>query len=105
MKEKTASSALPIYLAALMWPLYALIFPLYRPVHFAGAAVLSLVVGLIAGSLCRAPKPNPEAQVEAQPAEAKAESTATGNPELDKMLADGEKALAEMRRLNDNIKD
>ena len=103
MKEKTAASALPLYGAALVWPVYALLLPLYQPIHFAVAAALSLGAGLMTASLCRRPRPNPAAQAQPAPAEKKEEGT--GNPELDKMLADGEKALSEMRRLNDNIRD
>lgn len=104
MKEKTAASALPLYGAAAIWPIYALLFPLYQPVHFAAAAVLSLGAGLMTASLCRRPQPNPAAaQTKAAPAEKKEGSS--GSPELDKMLADGARALSEMRRLNDNIQD
>jgi len=104
MAEKTASYPLPIYAAAAVWPLYALIFPLYKPVHFVVAAALSLFVGVVVHLICRPDKPNPAAKAEEKPKEAK-KPESTGNPELDKMISDGDKAIAEMRRLDDNIAD
>ena len=104
MTEKNTRPVLPIYLAAAVWPLYALFFPLYEPAHFVGAAVLSLLVGVAAASLCRAPRANPEAQQPVQDT-AKEEKAAPPDSPLEIMRADGDKALREMRRLNDSIKD
>ena len=101
MTQKNSRPVLPIYLAAAVWPLYALFLPLYEPAHYVGAAVLSRLVGVAAASLCRAPQSNPAVQ---QPQEAEKKEPEPNTP-LQAMLADGEKALREMRRLNDNIKD
>ena len=105
--KQTTPSPLPIYLAAAVWPLYALVLPLYRPAHYLAAAVVSLAVGLVTWSLCRPMKPNPAAQSGGEgtsPAQ-KAEAPAAGDGALDRMLADGARAIAEMRRLNDSIRD
>ena len=91
----------PFYAVAALWLLSGMLLPLYENTYVLILAAVSVVVFLIAGKICRsggsvggetppAPQPQP------QPA-------AGGNPELEKMLRDGEAALAEMRRLNDSI--
>ena len=75
--------------------LYALLFPLYRVGHFVIVlAAASAAVYGIARLFCKD-------VVEEVPEEPKT----TGNPELDKMVSEGQKALDEMRRLNDSIQD
>lgn len=98
MKTKTIvhKSAAPIYAAAVTWVLYALLFPLYQVGHFLLAAGASAVVALIARLFCR--DVTEEVEVPEEP-------VTTGNPELDKMIADGEGAIKAMRALNDSIQD
>ena len=101
MAQAKKGSVVPFYAVAAIWVGYAALFDLYAPVHFLTAAVLSLAAFLLLRALCgtetaaAAPeaKPKPEAK------------KPTGNPDLDKMIADGDKAVSEMRRLNDAIKD
>lgn len=94
MKKIVHKSAAPIYAAAVVWVLYALLLPLYKPGHFMMAAAASVVVFLIARIFCK----DVVEEVEEKP-------QPTGNPELDKMISDGELAIREMKRLNDSIKD
>ena len=94
MKKIVHKPAAPIYAAAVVWILYALLFPLYRVGHFALCAAASAAVYLIARLFCR----DVVEEVEEKPG-------ATGNAELDKMLSDGNLAIAEMKRLNESIKD
>ena len=94
MKKIVHKPAAPLYAAAAAWVLYALLFPLYRPGHFVIALAASAVVYGIARLFCKD-------VVEEVPEEPKT----TGNPELDKMVSEGQKALDEMRRLNDSIQD
>ena len=94
MKKIVHKSAIPLYAAAVTWLLYALLFPLYRLPHFLLAAAAAAVVGVVARLFCRdTVKEVPE------------EPETTGNEELDKMIADGKKAITEMKRLDDNIAD
>ena len=44
MKKIVHKSAAPIYAAAVVWVLYALLLPLYKPGHFIMAAAASVVV-------------------------------------------------------------
>ncbi len=94
MKKIVHKSAIPLYAVAVTWLLYALLFPLYRLPHFLLAAAAGAVVGIVARLFCRD-------TVEEVPEEPKT----TGNPELDKMIEDGKKAIAEMKRLDENIAD
>lgn len=94
MKTIIHKSAIPLYAVAVTWVLYALLFPLYRLPHYLLAAAAAAVVGIVARVLCKD-------EVEEVPAEPET----TGNAELDKMIAEGEKAIAEMKRLDENIAD
>ena len=86
----------------------ALVLPLYEPLHYALAAGASLLAFAAAAVLCRggpvgeeagkAPPEKAEEPIEKKPA-------STGNPELDKMVRDGEMAIREMKRLDENIAD
>ncbi len=49
--EKKVPSALPFWLVGVFWLLYALLIPLYRPVHYLIAAVLSAAVFFAAKKL------------------------------------------------------
>ena len=94
MKKIVHKPAAPIYAAAVVWILYALLLPLYRVGHFALCAAASAAVYLIARLFCR----DVVEEVEEKP-------EPTGNAELDKMISDGNLAIAEMKRLNESIKD
>ena len=97
MKTIVRKSVIPFYAAAVTWVLYALLFPLYQFKHFLIAAIAAAVVGLIAKGLCK--------DVVEEVPEKEPEPEKTGNEELDKMLADGRAAIAELKRLDDNIAD
>lgn len=95
-KQIVHKSAAPLYATAVVWVLYALLFPLYKPVHFAIAIAASALVGVVARLLCKDVVEEVEVPVEPE---------TTGNAELDKMIADCDAAIAEMKRLDDNITD
>ncbi len=97
MKTIVRKSMIPLYATAVTWVLYALLFPLYQVKHFIIAAIAAAVVGLIGRALCK--------DVVEEVPEKEPEPETTGNEELDKMLADGRAALAELRRLDDDIAD
>ena len=90
-------STVPYYAAAGTWIVYALLFPLYRAPHFLIAAAASAVVFAVMNAVCGTVE-------EVVPDPPKKEET-TGNPELDKMIKDGNLAISEMKRLNTSIKD
>lgn len=98
--KKTRKSVAPIYGAAVTWAVYAAVFSLYRPSQFVFAALLSGGVFLLLQAVC----PEEEISVPEPPAEKK-EEPSTGNPELDKVIRDGQMAISEMRRLDASIAD
>lgn len=96
--KKVEKSVVPFYGVAAIWAGYALLFGLHRASDFLLAAGISCVAFWVLDNALKR-----EIEVEI-PEEKKAPET-TGNAELDKMMADGEKAISEMRRLNGNIAD
>ena len=95
----------PFYAVAAVWLAYALLFPLYEPLHFVLIGVVSVAVFFVVSALCRGGARNDGAETAQPKAEAKPKEESTGNPELDKMLKDGRLAITEMKRLDDNIAD
>ena len=90
-------STVPYYAAAGTWVIYALLFPLYRVPQFIFIAIVSAVVFFIMNAVC--------GTVEVTVPDPPKKEETTGNPELDKMIKDGNLAISEMKRLNDSIKD
>ncbi len=105
-------SVLPIYLVGAVWLIYALLFPLYRPVHYLICAVLSLAAFAV-GKALFPDKVYQTAADREQDAGAKAEQAApepeqkakTATPETAALLAERDRAVSEMRRLNEAIQD
>ena len=106
-------SVLPVYFVGLTWLLWSLFFPLYRPTHYIMAALVSAIAYFVGKMLFpdRGYEVKAEYTVQAEPvrqaqAAPKAEEKkSTGNPEIDALLSERDKAVSEMRRLNDSIKD
>ncbi len=94
----------PFYAVAALWIVYALLFPLYTPEHYALLTAASAAVYLAANALCKSGGVLGEKKA-APKTEKKREEPSSGSAELDKMLRDGRLAIAEMKRLDDNIAD
>ena len=106
MAKVVKKSVAPIYAVAVLWLIWGLFFPLYKPFHFILAAIASAVVFCVGRALCpdktyETPDPEPAQEETAK----KAEPESTGNPELDALIAERDRAVGEMRRLNDSIED
>ena len=96
----------PFYAAAAVWVCYALFLPLYQGVHFVLAAGASILAFAVAGALCKGSiGGTAAAQTSGEKTQDKPKEESTGNEALDKMLKDGRLAIAEMKRLDDNIAD
>ena len=103
-------SVLPVYFIGATWLLWALAAPLYRPTHYIMAALASFIVYNLGKMLFpdrgyeveqpgqAAPQPGPKPKKEEAPKPA-------NSPEIDALLAERGRAVSEMRRLNDSIKD
>ncbi|MCI2105631.1 MAG: 5-bromo-4-chloroindolyl phosphate hydrolysis family protein [Intestinimonas sp.] len=99
MAKIVKKSPAPVYAVAAVWLVFGLFLPLYKLFHFALATALSVAAFLLVKRLrpdqiIEVPDPTPEPKPEN-----------TGNAELDALIRERDRALSEMRRLNDNIKD
>lgn len=103
MAKITKKPVAPIYAVAVLWVVWGLLFPLYKPFHFVLAAIASVAVFCIGKVLWpnktyTTPDPEPKK-------EEKKEPETTGNPEIDALIKERDRAVSEMRRLNDSIED
>lgn len=101
MGAEKRKSAAPFYAVGVLWICWGALLPLYHPAHYAAAAAVSAVVFFLVSMLCRTGAVGQTGQAK----EAQTKEESTGNPELDKMLRDGRLAIAEMKRLDENIAD
>ena len=89
-------SAIPLYGAAAVWLLWCLFLPLYRLWHF--AALIALAAGAFFGLRALFPGTTEEIEAKLPPA-------TTGDPERDRLLEEGQKAVEELTRLRGTIPD
>lgn len=97
---KTEKTVAPFYAVAAIWILYGFLFKLHTLGDFLIVTALSFGAFCLVGNLF----PDKEITVEV-PDEPKETAKPSGNAQLDKMIKDGDLAISEMRRLNDNIAD
>ena len=107
MAKVVKKSVAPIYAVAVLWIAWGLLFPLYRPFHFVLAAIMSVVVFCIGRAIWpdktyNTPDPEP---VKEEKKEEPPKAETTGNPEIDALIKERDRAVSEMRRLNDAIQD
>lgn len=104
VKKKTV---LPVYLVGGTWLMWAVFGSLYRFSHYLMAALVSAIVYHVAKMIW--PDSGYEVKEEGKKTEqtqkAETQKTSTGNAEIDALLAEREKAVSEMRRLNASIED
>lgn len=93
MAKLVKKSPVPLYLAAAVWAVWAVFVPMYAWWHFVLAAVCSAAAWLLGRKLF----PN---RVQIVPDE----QPPVREPE-DPLLQERQRALSELRRLNDNIQD
>ena len=109
MAKHVKRSVLPIYLVGAVWLGYSLLFPLRTPAQFlicAGVSLVAFVVGkAIFPDKVYAMPGEEKAEEKKEPPKKKEEPKSTGNLEIDALLKERERALSEMRRLNDSIAD
>lgn len=112
MANHVKRSVLPVYLIGVTWLVYAAVFPLRAPVHYVSCAVLSAVIFAAAKAVFPDQHFNMPGETE-KPSAPKAEQAKEKEkakepalpPEIAKLVQERDRALAEMRRLNDNIPD
>ena len=98
MATRRVSSPYPLYAVAALWVVWALVFPLYKLLHFALLIALSVGVYFVGrkviwkDAVLTVPDPVPEPKTEEEKAMAE-------------LRSERDRALSEMRRLNDSIAD
>lgn len=127
MVKHKKRSVVPIYAIALVWVVFTLVHPLYRVSDYVSVILLSAVAFIVLKGLFptveyelpqkeepekpqdapeeappeEAPQPEPAQEEQAPPEEPKT----TGDPKLDALILEKDRAIREMRRLNDAIED
>ena len=96
MIERKKKSVVPVYGVAAAWVLYCLFFPLYLTWHFIVLACLTALVYVFLSMLFPGKTEHIEIPVEPE---------RSGDGLIDSLLAEGERAVAEMRRLRESIPD
>lgn len=107
MANHVKRSTIPIYLVGVVWLVFALFFSLSQPIDYVLCAVIS-VAAFVVGKAIFPDKhyqmPGEEKQKKEEPKKPETPKS-TGNPEIDNLIKERERALSEMRRLNDSIED
>ena len=102
MAKKVKRSVAPIYAVAVVWLIFGLFLPLYRPIHFVAAALTSVLAYVLVRALCPDrvyETPEPKAKAKAAPEEKPQEPPKAQAPEKPAST------VSEMKRLNDAIED
>ena len=106
MRAERKKSPAPFYTAGMIWVAYACLFPLYAWYHFLIAAALSLLFGWLASKIFKGKVIFVPLEAEPEPAEEEeTPSVRTGDPEVDRMIAEGYDYLRQLRVANDAIED
>ena len=96
MRETRKKTVIPVYGFAAAWCLYCVFFPLYKTWHYivlaCGAAAVFMILSIIF------PGKTEYVEIPQEPVR-------TGDGRIDALLEDGEKAVAELRRLGEAIGD
>ena len=99
-------SVLPVYFVGIVWLLWAIFGSLYRPIQYILAALVSIAVYKLGKIIFpdRGYEVKEGEDIKTEPAK-KEEPTPAYPPEIQALIAERNKAVSEMRRLNDSIKD
>ena len=106
MAKHVKRSVIPIYLIGVTWLVYALVFSLNTVAGYLTCGIVSAVVFVVAKAVFPDKTYTVAGEKEEKVQPKKEEKPkSTGNPEIDALIKERERALSEMRRLNDAIVD
>lgn len=104
MAKAVKKSPAPLYFAAAVWLLWGFFLPLYRISDFLLVTAGSILAGVLGKKLFPDETYETAGTVQ-EPSKEEKKAETTGNPEIDALIAERDKAVSEMRRLNDAIED
>lgn len=114
MAKVIKKSSAPFYFAAAAWLLWGLLLPLYRPLHYILAAVVSAGTALLGKAIFpdreyekrsgEKPPAGEAAQTEEAP-KPEEKQVVTDDPAIAELIVERDRAISEMKRLNEAIKD
>lgn len=105
MATVTKKTVAPFYAVGAVWLAWSILFPLYRVSDYLLCAGLSLAAALVAGAIWPSKTwTTAESAKEEQPKE-ESKPQSTGNPEIDALITERDRAVSELKRLNDAIRD
>ena len=109
MSQVKQKSVLPIYFIGIVWLLWALFGTLHRPSDYILAAVVSAAAFVLGKAVFPdktvKAEPKQEPKAEAKKKEPPRKEEPAHSPEIQALLTERDRALSEMRRLNDAIED
>ena len=117
MAKHIKRSVIPIYLIGVVWLVFALFFSLRTLTDYALCTVVSAAVFVVGkavfpdrvyqmpGGQAEEPEKKAEQPRREEPKQKEEKRESTGDPELDKLIQERDRAVSEMRRLNDSIED
>lgn len=121
MAKYKKRSVAPIYAIALVWVVFTLVHPLHRVSDYVSVILLSALAFVVAKGIWPTveyelpdPEPQEEEPQEDQPQDPQEDEPeqppeetpeTTGDPTLDALILEKDRAIREMRRLNDAIED
>ena len=109
MAKVVKKPVLPIYAVGVVWLMFALFFSLHTMMDYILCVLASALVFAVASAICPAKTfevpDKQEKQAEKQEPVKEKKPASTGNKEIDELIQERERALSEMRRLNDAIED
>ncbi len=108
MAKVIKKSSAPFYFAAAAWLLWGLLLPLYRPLHYILAAAVSAGAALLGKAVF--PDREYEKRSGERPAAEEApkseeKQVVTDDPAIAELIVERDRAIGEMKRLNEAIKD
>ena len=98
-------SVLPIYLIGFVWLLWAIFGSLHHLGHYFLAALVSIVVYTAAKAIFPDKSFEVKTEEKSEPEQEKVKPQPTCPPEIQALVTERDKAVSEMRRLNDSILD
>ncbi len=108
MAKVKKRSVIPVYAVAAVWLYFALFSDLYAVSHYITAALISFAAAVIARGIWPTKEfelPDPPKEEKPKEPEQAEEPQPAKDPKIEALMKERDRAVSEMRRLNDTIED